>query len=63
MFSYFLFKILQDYNGKITYGQLADELVEKVSTFSNNINNSIQIPKVNVSNNVFDLWETWNLNE
>jgi len=63
MFSYFLFKTLQDYNGKITYGQLADELVEKVSTYSNNINNSIQVPRVNVSNNVLNLWETWNLNE
>jgi len=61
MFSYFLFKTLKESNGNITYGKLADELVEKVSTFSITINNTIQSPKVNVSNNIVETWENWNI--
>jgi len=63
MFSYFLFKALQDYGGKLTYGQLADELVEKIGTYSITINKEQQTPKVNVSAKLIDTWENLNMND
>jgi len=63
MFSFYLFKTLQEFNGNITYGELANNLTESVRTYSLTINNSEQIPNINVSKNIINSWENWKLNE
>jgi len=59
MFSYFLFKILQETKGNITYSELATRISESVEEKSILINGEKQMPKVNVSEGARSAWENW----
>jgi len=63
LFTYFLLKSLQESNGNISYGELADKIIKEVRINSIIINKKEQTPKINVSNGVIDIWENWQLNE
>ncbi len=59
MFTYYLLKKLQDTKGDVSYGDLADYITQKVSLESLKVNQKEQDPKVNVSVNVQNEWESW----
>jgi len=62
LFTYFLLKAMQENKGEMTYGELADYILEKVQINSITVNKQEQNPKVNVSEEVETEWETWELN-
>lgn len=62
MFSYYLFKALQDSNGDITMGELVDYVTSKVATSSIIHNNKEQNPTLNVSHQLSSDWRSWKLN-
>ncbi len=62
-FTYYLLKKLQETSGVISYFDLSDYLNEKVSLKSVLINNKEQNPKVNVSPESQDVWQSWKINE
>jgi len=61
LYTYFLLKILQDTEGNITYGELADRIIEEVRLTSLNPQNGFveQIPQVNTSNALGNQWKNW----
>jgi len=61
LFTYFLLKKLQETKGDLTYGELANFLTKTISIESLKINQKEQDPSVNVSADVKDVWEKWNL--
>ncbi len=63
IFTYYLFKAFQNSKGDITYGDLADELINKVQASSLTINKKEQNPKINVSQEINETWENWKINE
>ncbi len=62
MFTYYLLKKIQESRGNVSYGELTGWVKNQVSIESLRINNKEQDPTVNVSINVQDSWENWNLN-
>jgi hypothetical protein len=62
MFTYFLLDKLQQTDGNITYGELADYLSDKVGLESLRVNGKPQDPEVNVSYTVKKVWKTWKIN-
>jgi len=62
-FTYFLLKKLQESAGKLSYNELSNYLVEKVSLKSVLINDKEQSPKVNVSSESQHVWKEWKINE
>jgi len=63
LFSYFLFKTLQETKGKITYNELTNQVIELVNTNSVIINKSLQLPCVNANNKALLEWENWRVSE
>jgi hypothetical protein len=61
MFSYFLFKKLQETKGDVTYGDLEKYLRDKVSIESLRINSKAQDPKASVSYDAENVWENWKI--
>lgn len=61
MFSYFLFKKLQETKGDVTYGDLEKYLRDKVSIESLLVNNKAQDPKTSVSYDAENVWENWKM--
>jgi hypothetical protein len=59
IFSYFLFKKLQDTKGEVLYGELADYISQNVSIESLRINQKEQDPAINVSPSVENSWRDW----
>lgn len=56
MFTYYLLKKLQDTQGKLTYGELADYLKTEVGRQSIIVNNALQDPDVIYGNNDSSKW-------
>lgn len=63
MFTYYLLKSLKSKSGDITYGELADDIIDGVQPKSILINGQEQNPKVIISTEITDIWEDWKLNE
>jgi hypothetical protein len=61
MFSYFLFKKLQETKGDVTYGDLEKYLRDKVSIESLRVNSKAQDPKASVSFDAENVWENWKM--
>jgi len=61
MFTYFLLKKIQESNGNITYGVLADYVIRNVSVESIKINQKEQDPTITVSSDIKNNWESWKL--
>jgi caspase domain-containing protein len=59
MFSYYLFKKLNESKGRLSYGDLSDYLIEQVGLQSVLINSKEQDPQVNVSPSAVSEWENW----
>ena len=59
MFTYYLLKKFQESKGKVSMGELADYIHDKVSIQSININEKEQDPKVNISLKVINDWRNW----
>lgn len=59
MFSYYLMKKLKESKGNISYQNLADYLQENVKMKSVLINNKVQTPTTNVSQQVKNNWSDW----
>ena len=57
LFSYFLFKKLQETKGDVTLGDLADYLTKEVSRNAIVVNQKEQTPVVNPSDNMAALWK------
>jgi hypothetical protein len=63
MFTYYLLKAMQDSQGEITLGELANYITIKVSTSSIIHNNKEQNPTVSSSIQLGDEWKNWKLNK
>jgi len=61
IFTYYLLKKLKETRGDVTYGELAKYIQENVSVQSLKINRKDQDPDVNVSKDVIEVWEEWEL--
>jgi len=59
MFTYYLLKKLQESKGKVTMGELADYINDKVSIQSLKTNEKEQDPEVNASPKVINDWRNW----
>ena len=57
IFTYFLLKKLKETNGYVTYGELSDYLIKKVSIESLRINFKEQDPKINISKDIKEDWQ------
>lgn len=62
-FTYYLLKKLKETNGNVSYLELSDYLQQNVALKSVVINDKVQTPKVSVSGESQDVWETWKVNE
>lgn len=56
LFTYYLLSKLQETKGRVSLGELADYLKDKVALESRRVNNSPQTPKVSVANGLADSW-------
>jgi len=63
LFTYYLLKSFQESKGNLTYRKLSDYLSEKVGVKSVLINNKEQNPQTNISPEVINSWEKWELNK
>ena len=61
MFTYFLLKKIQDSKGDLSYSDLDKYIRENVSIESLKVNGKAQDPKVNVSIDAQNTWETWKI--
>lgn len=61
LFTYFLFKKLQESKGNVSLGELAEYLGKNVSLQSRLINNNPQTPAVSVSQAIADEWRSYKL--
>jgi len=61
IFTYYLLQKLQESKGDVTYKQLSDYIIEKVSLENVIINNKKQTPTISGSTSVQNDWETWKL--
>jgi len=61
LFTYFLLKKLQETKGDITYENLSDFIIENVKQQSIVVNQKLQTPQVNVSQEVQETWKTMKL--
>ncbi len=59
LFTYYLLEKLQESEGDISYGDLADYINSKVSVTSINVNEKEQDPVVNTSEKVAGSWRNW----
>ena len=59
LFTYYLLEKLQESEGDISYGDLADYINSKVSVTSINVNEKEQDPVVITSEKVADSWRNW----
>lgn len=58
LFTYFLLSKLQESKGKVSLGELADYLHDKVAFESRRINNTAQTPRVTVAPAIADTWRS-----
>ena len=58
-FTYFLLKKLQETKGNVTYGELSNYLIKEVGVNSVLISGKEQVPEVNSSYEVKDVWQNW----
>ncbi|MDE6321010.1 MAG: caspase family protein, partial [Muribaculaceae bacterium] len=58
LFTFFLLSKLQESKGKVTLGELAEYLQEKVALESRRINNSPQTPRVSVAPGLEGSWKS-----
>lgn len=61
LFTYFILKKLQETNGNVSLGDLADYLQKNVSLQSRLVNNNPQTPCVNVSQAIANSWKSYKL--
>lgn len=61
MFTYFLLEKIQESKGELSYGELSTYLIDKLGIESLRENGRPQNPEVNVSPNVINKWEEWNI--
>lgn len=61
MFTYFLLAKLKESEGKITYKELSDYIIEQVGVKSVLINSKPQTPQTNVSPEAADVWQPWRI--
>jgi hypothetical protein len=61
LFTYFLLKKLKNTRGNVTYGELADYLIDEVSMASMRINGMEQDPEVSPSENIRTEWRRWKI--
>jgi hypothetical protein len=61
LFTYYLLQKLKDTKGELSYKELSDFLTGNVTLESVVVNNREQHPKTNISPDVIEVWENWNL--
>ncbi len=63
LFTFFLLKVLQESEGGITYGELAEKIIEGVHLTSLNPQNGFveQKPQANAGTSIGEDWKTWNV--
>jgi len=62
MFSYFLFKRLQESGGKVNYKDLSEYLRQQVEINSLKINSKVQNPQILISESIINTWQNWFIN-
>ena len=64
LFTYYLLKNLKETKGQITYGQLADRILNDINTTVLNPKNKFkqQTPVVNVNPQIQNTWKNWKIN-
>jgi len=63
LFTYYLLKKIQETSGKVTYGEMADFLSQKISIESLKVNQKEQDPQVQISTEVESEWRNWKFYE
>ncbi len=65
LFTYFLLKNLKQSKGKITYGELAEKIINNVTTTALNPKNGLkeQTPTINVSPKTANEWKSWSVTQ
>ncbi|MDR1556123.1 MAG: caspase family protein [Tannerellaceae bacterium] len=63
MFTYFLLKTIQDKKGKVSYEDLAEEVIKGVEWQSSSIADKKQNPEINTSPRLGDDWKRWKFPE
>jgi len=61
-FTYFLLQVMQEKGEKLTYGELFDELYERVGTQSSK-DRKTQTPEVSVAPGMGEGWKEWKIND
>ncbi|MCK4663241.1 MAG: caspase family protein [Bacteroidales bacterium] len=61
MFTYFLLKKLKETKADITYDELSKYVKTNVSINSLKVNRTEQDPKVNISNDIKEIWKGWKM--
>lgn len=61
LFTYILLSKLKESSGNISYKDLSDYLVEQVGVKSVLINNKPQTPQTNISFDITEKWQNWNI--
>ncbi len=63
LFTFFLLKVLQESKGNITYGELAEKIIEGVHLTSLNPQNGFveQKPQANAGKKLGETWKKWNV--
>ena len=62
LFTYFLLKKIKETEGKISFQELSEYLQEKIPLKAITINKPEQVPMVNSSLEIKDIWREWKLN-
>jgi hypothetical protein len=63
LFTYYLLKKIQETSGKVTYGDMADFLSQKISLESLKVNQKEQDPQTQVSTTIDPGWRNWKFYE
>jgi hypothetical protein len=65
LFTYFLLKTLKETKGNITYGKLADKIINDVNLTTANPKNNLKLqkPNINVNPTIEKEWELWKVTE
>lgn len=63
LFTFYLLNAIQESSGKITYGDLYDQVKKQVSINSLKVNEKEQDPTIRVGKGIKDVWRDWGISE
>lgn len=61
IFTYYLLKALQEYEGEMTYGEMFEYIKTNVEKTSSRVANEVQVPEMRVSPHLLEEWEEYSI--